>query len=186
MIILFRHAKPIIDYSSCNYDSAINRLNDYNSTFDLKFDDLGSLSDDLKAIVFQNNPVIVYSSELTRAVATADYIFNPLGITVNIHSIFSEFDLNIFKISKMKLTVRAWFCISRIAWFFGIKNRAKSFLHEIHRSKMAAEILQKHYDDNITVILVGHGLMNRFIARHLQKIGLKIERRKQNNLYLIK
>lgn len=43
MIILFRHAKPIIDYSSCNYDGAINRLNDYNSTFELKFDDLGSL-----------------------------------------------------------------------------------------------------------------------------------------------
>ena len=186
MIILFRHAKPIIDYSSCNYDGAINRLNDYNSTLELKFDDLGSLSDDLKAIALQNNPVIVYSSELPRAVATADYIFNPLGIAVNIHSIFSEFDLNIFKISKMKLTVRAWFFISRIAWFLGIKNKAKSFPHEIHRSKMAAVILQKHYDENTTVILVGHGLMNRFIARHLQKMGLKITSHKQNNLYLIK
>ena len=111
MIILFRHAKPIIDYSSCNYDGAINRLNDYNSTLELKFDDLGSLSDDLKAITLQNNPVIVYSSALPRSIKTADYIFNQLGVSINNNSIFSEFDLYIFKIPKVKLTVH--YVISR-------------------------------------------------------------------------
>jgi hypothetical protein len=59
MIILFRHAKPIIDYSSCNYDGAINRLNDYNSTLELKFDDLGSLSDDLKAMCVSDEAGVI-------------------------------------------------------------------------------------------------------------------------------
>ena len=40
MIILFRHAKPIMDYGSCNHGHSIDRLNDYNSTINLKFDDL--------------------------------------------------------------------------------------------------------------------------------------------------
>lgn len=186
MIILFRHAKPIIDYGSCNHGQSIDRLNDYNSTINLKFDDLDVLSDELKAIVLQNNSVIVYSSELPRSIATADYIFNPLGVTINKNGIFSEFNLNIFKIPKVKLTVQAWFFISRITWFFGIRNNAKTFLQEINRSKMAAKILEKHHHANTTVILVGHGLMNRFIARFLQKSGLKVTKRKQNNIYVIK
>ena len=186
MIILFRHAKPIIDYGSCNHAHSINRLNDYNSTTNLKFDDLDALNDELKAIVLQNNSVIVCSSELPRSIATADYIFNPLGVTINKNRIFSEFDLNIFKIPKVKLTVQVWFFISRITWFFGIKNNAKTFLQEINRSKMAAKILEKHHYENTIVILVGHGLMNRFIARYFQKSGLKVTKRKQNNLYIIK
>ncbi len=185
MIILFRHVKPDIDYSSCNYIDAIDKLNNYNSTFNLKYDELGSLSDELKTILQQNNPIIVYSSALPRSIKTAEYIFNPLDVSVNNNSIFSEFDLDIFKIPKIKLTVQAWFCISRIAWLFGIKNHAKSFLHEIKRSKIAAKILEKHYHENTTVILVGHGLMNRFIARYFKKSGLHVTKRKQNSLYII-
>ena len=185
MIILFRHAKPVIDYSSCNYGDAIDKLNDYNSTFNLKCDELDSLSDELKAIILQNNPVIVYTSALPRSIKTADYIFNPLGVSINNSSIFSEFDLDIFKIPKVKLTVQAWFCISRIAWLFGIKKHAKSLLHEIKRAKIAAKILEKHHHESTTVILVGHGLMNRFIARYFKKSGLYVTKRKQNNLYII-
>ncbi len=185
MIILFRHAKPVIDYGSCNYSGAIDKLNDYNSTFNLNCDQLDSLRDELKTIVLQNNPVLVYSSALPRSIKTAEYIFNPLGVSVNNNSIFSEFDLDIFKIPKVKMTVLAWFCISRIAWLFGIKNQAKSFLHEIKRSKMAAKILERHYHKNTTVILVGHSLMNRFIARYFKKSGLHVTKRKQNNLYII-
>lgn len=67
MIILFRHAKPVIDYASCNYIKAIDKLSDYNSTFNLKCDELDSLRDELKTIVLQNNPVIVFSSSLPRS-----------------------------------------------------------------------------------------------------------------------
>lgn len=51
---------------------------------------------------------------------------------------------------------------------------------------MAEKILEKHHHENTTVILVGHGLMNRFIARYFQKSGLEVTKRKQNNLYVIK
>jgi broad specificity phosphatase PhoE len=185
MIILFRHAKPIIDYSSCKYDRAIDRLNDYNSTLDLKFDDLESLSDELKTILLQNNPVIVYSSKLPRTIATADYIFNPLEISVNNNPIFSEFELDILKIPKLKLSVQIWFFISRIAWILGIRNRAKSIFHEINRSKIAAKILEKHYYDNTTVILVGHARMNKYIAKYFQQHGFHVTKRKQNDFYTI-
>ena len=123
MIILFRHAKPIIDYGSCNYSDAVDRLNNYNSTINLKLDELVLLSDELKILALQNNPIIVYSSVLPRSIKTAQYIFDPLGIGVNNNSTFSEFDLNVFKIPKIKLSVQAWFLISRVAWLFGfIKN----------------------------------------------------------------
>jgi broad specificity phosphatase PhoE len=185
MIILFRHAKPIIDYGSCDYRRAIDRLKDYNSTFDLKFNDLDSLRDELKAIVLQNNPVVVYSSGLPRAIATADYIFNPLDLKTNKNFIFSEFDLNLVKLPMVKLRVQSWFFISRITWFMGIRNKAKSLLHEIHRSKTAAKILERDHHENITVILVGHALMNRFIASYFKKSGLHVTKKK-NSFYIIK
>ena len=186
MIILFRHAKPIIDYGSCDHRCAIERLNDYNSTCDLGLSNMGTLSDEFKALVMRNNPVVVYSSSLPRAIVTADYIFNPLGLKTNSNPVFSEFDLNIINIPKVKLPVQCWFFISRITWFLGNRNKAKSVLHEIRRSKVAAKILEKYHLENMTVILVGHGLMNRFIARYLQKRGLQVSKRTQDGFYVIK
>lgn len=185
MIILFRHAKPDIDYCACCYKDAVNKLHEYNSTLNLTYDALDEWRDELKTIVRANKPLIVYSSALPRSIKTAEYLFDPLGINVNSHPIFSEFELDILNIPRVVLSVKVWFFISRIAWFLGIRGQSQSVFHELHRSKMAAKLLEKHHHENTTVILVGHGLMNRWIVQYFRKKGLHVTQRKQNNLYII-
>lgn len=184
-ILLIRHAKPVIDYSACTYKQARDRLNDYNITNKLDFNGFESLNNALLGAIISDNAPIIYTSSLSRAIETANFIFNPWQLSAQINPIFSEFDLNIINVPLVKFTVKTWFLISRLAWFAGVSNYAKSIKQEINRSKAAACILEQHYLQNQTVIVVGHGLINHFIANFFRKNGFQVKKHKENEFYTI-
>jgi len=185
MIILIRHATPIIDYDACHYKIAHDRMNSYNSTEKIKYNEIDPLLDEIRALVPENNNIVVFSSTLPRALNTAHYIFNSSGINIISNPVFSEFDLDILKIPIIHLSTKNWFFISRVAWFFGIKGTSSSFGDEKKRAKIASNILKKHHKENTTVVLVGHAFMNKFIGRQLKKNGSYLTNKKQNGSFEI-
>lgn len=170
MIILIRHATPIIDYDVCRYKIAHDRMNSYNSTEEIKYDEIDPLLNEIRALVPVNNNVVVFTSVLPRAMNTAHYIFDSSGVSIISNPIFSEFDLDILKIPIIRLATKSWLFISRVAWFFGMKRRSSSFGDEKKRAKIASKILREHHKEYTTVVLVGHAFMNKFIGRQLKKM----------------
>lgn len=185
MIILIRHATPIIDYDACRYKSACDRMNAYNSTQEVKYDEIDPLLNEIRALVHTNNHVVVFTSILPRAINTAQYIFDSSAVSTISHPIFSEFDLDILKIPIIQLSTKGWFFISRVAWLLGMKGRSSSFSDERKRAKAASKILREHHKKNTTVILVGHAFMNKFIGRQLKKKGFYLTNKKQNGSFEI-
>ena len=184
MIILIRHAAPLIDDNSCNYIVAQERMNQYNLTEELKYEEIDPLLKELHPLISKKNQTLVYTSILPRSINTAHYIFDPLDINISSDSLFSEFDLNILKL-PFRLSTKKWFFISRIAWALGIKGKASSFQEEKTRSKIAAKILEKNHNPNTVVVLVGHAFMNRYIKKELEQNNWTLTTRNKNGCFEI-
>lgn len=178
MIILLRHATPLIDYTACNFDQAKERMIQYNCTEELVLNETARFKNEVLSIISSSDNVIVYSSIMPRAIKTAQHLFESLKIELISEAIFSEFGLSMLKIPLIKLPLRSWFFLSRLAWFLGLKRDRASFQDEKDRSKRAARLLKKQHRDNTVVILVGHAFMNRFIQSHFKKDGWSICKRK--------
>lgn len=76
MIFLIRHATPKIDYTSCNYQAAPLRLQDYNRTKNIEEDEIFKFR--LTALfhkIKENNP-IVYCSPIASAEHTCQLLFS--------------------------------------------------------------------------------------------------------------
>ena len=63
---------------------------------------------------------------------------------------------------------------------------ASSFATEKKRAKEAAQLLENHLIHGNTVVLVGHGLINKFIESHFKKLGWVIEKGAKNGCFEIK
>lgn len=184
MIILIRHASPLVDDNPCNNRVAQERMNQYNSTEQLKYEEIDPLLMELHSFILKKHQTLVYTSVLPRSINTAHYIFDPLEININCDPLFSEFDLNIVKL-PFRLPTKTWFFISRIAWALGAKGNASSFQEEKIRSKMASKMLEKKHNPNTAVVLVGHAFMNRYIKKELQKNNWILTTRKKNGCFEI-
>lgn len=73
----------------------------------------------------------------------------------------------------VKLYPDIWLVLFRVAWFVGYTNRSESFKESKSRAKKATNKLIELCENNATVTLLGHGIMNKLIARELLKIGWK-------------
>lgn len=184
MIILIRHASPLIDNNMCSNRVAQERMNQYNRTEQLKYEEIDPLLAELHTLILKKHQTLVYTSVLPRSINTAHYIFDPLEININCDPLFSEFDLNIIKF-PFRLSTKKWFFISRIAWALGIKGNASSFFQEKTRSKMASKMLEKSHDPNTAVVLVSHAFMNRYIKKELEKNNWMLTTRKKNGCFEI-
>jgi broad specificity phosphatase PhoE len=69
--------------------------------------------------------------------------------------------------SGLRLPPLMWAGIARSAWFCGWSDGVESFKAARDRAGSAASLLTRHAEDFGAVVLVGHGLMNILIARHL-------------------
>lgn len=171
MIILIRHALPDIDYSRCCVEIAEARLKEYNSTEKLRLNQIVPLKNELSSVVPDQEKAIIYASNLPRAITTARYLFDPSIFDININPIFSEFELAIMKVPFVRFSLKNWFFISRIAWCLGFHQNCSSFKKEVMRAKKAMDLLKASSDEGKTIVLVGHGFMNRCIKIYLKKEG---------------
>lgn len=87
------------------------------------------------------------------------------------HSLFNEADMPITPWRYPKLSVRIWAIFFRLGWFFGYSNGSESFKEARDRARRAAQQLVELANEHQSVLLIGHGIMNRFIASALKSKG---------------
>ena len=71
----------------------------------------------------------------------------------------------------MKLKPSVWAVIFRILWFAGYSHNAESITKGRSRVKEAARLLITEAESKQSVLLVGHGILNRMIAKELVHSG---------------
>jgi len=88
-----------------------------------------------------------------------------------IDACFREAELPCAIRSSLRLRPDVWGWLARSAWFCGWSAGVESFRTARERAAKAATILIARADASGAVLLVGHGLMNVLIARHLRTAG---------------
>jgi len=169
-IILLRHGKPEVDlyallkesFSPADLEGLLTAYN----LASLSQDD--ELPNDAKVLV-QNGSVIVHS-DLPRSRDSAKAIAIK-NISTHSDSIFREPDLPFVNWKQPKLWLFIWFLLFRFLWIFGYSNNAESISMAKERASRGAEKLKEYAKKYDTVILVGHGFINRFIAKELLATG---------------
>jgi broad specificity phosphatase PhoE len=111
----------------------------------------------------------VVCSDLPRSIESATAL-GVLNIDL-VDSIFREADMPYANWRYPKLTVFTWGIIFRVLWYLGYSHRAEPITSVKQRADTAAVKLKKIADEHGSVMLIGHGIINRFLARRLRKKG---------------
>ena len=109
---------------------------------------------------------LVVCSDLPRSTASAD----ALGVeTIHISSAkFREMNLPYFNRAPIKLPLKVWVVILRTLWFIGFSRNTESFRTAKARAKAASDHLIELAMKHESVLLVGHGFLNHYIAQELR------------------
>ncbi|GEO05481.1 phosphoglycerate mutase [Adhaeribacter aerolatus] len=126
-----------------------------------------------------DNPdnAVIFVSSINRAKATAHYIFGAdRGMTISPD--FREFETSIGKHSpNVSMPINFWTTTARIKWMLGIDRQgAESFADARKRARKAAQVLAEASDKKPEVVLVAHGLLNRYIQQSLKDMGWHVVR----------
>lgn len=125
-----------------------------------------SPSDEVFAISAGANAVIC--SSLQRSTDSA----LRLGLQPTItDSIFREMEMPHWSFVSPPLPAKVWSFLFRLCWFAGLTSHAESFKDAKVRASNATKQLIKHAQDHQKIIFVGHGMLNRFIAKALLQDG---------------
>ena len=112
---------------------------------------------------------IVVASSLRRARESAQTLCGDIASLCE--SIFREADLPFASWRHPKLPASVWAIAFRLAWFLGYSAGTESVRDANARARLAAERLTFLAGEYRSVLLVGHGILNALIARHLLKLG---------------
>ncbi|MEW5290762.1 histidine phosphatase family protein [Erwinia papayae] len=122
-----------------------------------------------------------------RIAAAADYIVSSplpracssmrkLGLAANlVDGMFREVSLPEIALSCPAFPAAFWLSLLRALWFCGYSGQVESYRQAQRRAKQAAERLIA-LSCHGNVLLVGHGIMNKMIARQLRKEGWLAEK----------
>ena len=158
-ITLLRHGRPDFDWDQ--------RIKGTEMGCGIEAYDLAGIIDTppekLKAIVSQHN--IVVCSDLTRSLQSA----KAMGVR-KIHvsdPIFREMSIPYFNNMSITFSVKLWVLILRGLWFLGFSKNSESIVEAKQRAKLASEKLIDLVVKNDSVLFVGHGFINHYIAKEL-------------------
>ncbi len=113
--------------------------------------------------LFNSSDILVCSS-LKRSLCSVK-IFNKTPSEVN--SLFNEAQVPYNNWSLLKLNPKVWLLFFRVLWFLGYCKYSESYKESKHRAKRAAKRLVELSKEDKTVVLIGHGIMNRLIQKEL-------------------
>ncbi|WP_037375537.1 MULTISPECIES: histidine phosphatase family protein [Serratia] len=174
-IILMRHGKP-----ACTGSSKVTcrEMAGWVAQYDLS--DTGSDMPPESSKSIASSALRIVSSPLPRALSS----LNALGREPElIDGVFREAGLPIFHMPGFRLSPALWAAFFRVMWLCGISRDAERLGIAKQRAVQAADILVNFAKvSNGPVLLMGHGVMNRLIARELLALGWK-EHRRQGNGY---
>ncbi|NIF22537.1 histidine phosphatase family protein [Candidatus Pantoea multigeneris] len=127
----------------------------------------------LRSQTIAANAGIIVSSSLPRARASLER----LGLQpCEVNDLFCEVGIPQVKSKRLQLPTTLWLAVLRLLWLCGYQDgQAESLQHARQRAVLAAERLITLSQQG-TVLLVGHGIMNKMIARQLRKRGWQAEK----------
>lgn len=132
----------------------------------------GLNADDLppgEAVEQARMSTFIVCSDLPRSLESA----RALGIKrIDLSSsLFREFDMPSSAWRFPVLPLSLWLLIFRFAWIFGYSRNVESFKLAKTRAQLCAEELVNLSSTHETVLFVGHGSLNWFLAKYLNKLG---------------
>lgn len=110
---------------------------------------------------------IVVSSSAPRALTSVAALGREPD---RVDALFCEAQLPHGRWPQPRLSPFTWAFVLRMLWLCGAHGQVESARTATARARAAAQQLQS-LADNGSVLLLGHGFMNRMIARHLQASG---------------
>jgi broad specificity phosphatase PhoE len=159
-IILLRHGEVAIEnYTNISAKEFGKWIVAYNNS-DIK----SEFSSKKKIKSLLNKTDILICSNLKRSIRSIE-IFNKTPFEAN--AIFNEAQLPFSNWNLLKLNPKIWLIFFRVLWFFGYSQNCESYKQTKQRAKKATQKLIELSKQNETVILVGHGIMNKLIQKEL-------------------
>ena len=174
-IILLRHGEvDVKDYKNISANQFDKWIIEYNnSDIKSKF----SSKNEIKNLF--NETDILICSNLKRSIQSIE-IFDKIPFETN--DIFNEAQLPFSNWKLLKLSPKIWLVIFRLLWLFGYSRNSESFKETKQRAKNATEKLIELSTLNKTIILVGHGVMNKLIQKELiSKRWNEVKKAKNDN-----
>lgn len=114
----------------------------------------------------------IITSTLPRAQSSLEKLSLP---PQEISPLFAEVDLPIMAFQQWRLPPTLWLSLLRALWFCGVSGEVESYREARQRAQRAADRLVQ-LSQSGTVLLVGHGIMNKIIARELRRRGWQAEK----------
>lgn len=160
-IILMRHGKPRFRDA---HKVAAHEMSRWIQRYDLS-----DISNDMPpeaSRVLARKARMTVSSSLPRAISSV----TALNVEPEIvDDVFREAELPVYLIPVVKLSPFSWVAFFRLIWFCGMSKETESFAMAKKRARRAADILVNH----ASILMMGHGMMNQFIAKALTSLGWK-------------
>lgn len=162
-IVLVRHGKPIKNNASIYAGQVRDWVLQYNSA---ELD--STLKPPAQLLDLATRSPCIICSDLKRSQQSAALLSEHLDAG---HAIYREIDLPQLSFPSPKLMASSWVVIFRVLWLLGVSRRCETFREAKKRARFAANQLQQTAQQQGSVVLVGHGLFNRFIAKALSRQG---------------
>jgi len=164
-IVLLRHGKPDVpDFAKLQAKDVKTWIASYNAA-GLAVND----SPHVAAVTVSKACNYIVCSDLPRSIESAKAV--GVGRVIKSHAVFREMGLPSCSFPSPKLPANAWAVIFRVLWFLGFSHNCEPLSEAKRRAVNGAKLLVKAAEKHQSVLLVGHGLLNRFIARELIKNG---------------
>ena len=164
-IILIRHAEVKITRRIPLYAKEIGKFVER-----YKYAEIKKEMPLLKINYLLNNSDKIFCSELKQ---TLDSLALLGQTTYEKDAVFNEVEMPYPRWKGLRLYPNIWLFLFRVTWFLGYSSHSESFKKAKLRATEASTKLVEASSDNPTVTLLGHGFMNKFIAKELLKTGWK-------------
>ena len=166
-IILLRHGKPDVPEQRKMKSNGICKwIKSYNSSgIDLSY------QPSCEAAEIAKGCNVIVCSDLARSIESA----KALGINKidTIEPLFREMELPYGSVPFIRFKPEIWAVLFRVLWLFGYSSNSESIKEAKTRAENAANKLRELAATNESVLFVGHGFSNRFIAKELLSSGWK-------------
>lgn len=162
-IILIRHGKPT---GAINPKLSEKGFKNWVSNYNLSKIEVGSFPP--KELGGSLRSHFIVGSNLPRSIDSACLCVNkePDLILKDLR----EMDIPSHKF-PFKFKAYTWLIINRILWLLGFSGKVESFKAAKIRAKSSAGKLHELAKQHGKIAVFGHGLMNKYIAKELSKLG---------------
>ena len=161
-IILMRHGKPVLSQVGWLAPVEMEHWIEHYNLSEVEADGIP-----LSSLKMANSASFIVTSTASRALSSVQ----ALGHTASVaDAVFCEAQLPFALWRFPRLPPFVWAAFFRLLWFFGYSRGADSIQVTKSRAKAAAQQLSS-FTAKGHVLLVGHGIMNRLIAKELIALG---------------